>query len=313
MKMSKEAKIGLVSIVTIVLFIWLYNFLKGENLFTRTTSYYAVYDEIGGLSESNPIEVSGYKIGVVQGIEFIDDGSGRLLVTFSLNKNIRIPVGSEATITAASLIAGMKIVFAFSDSDQIYESGDTIPGKLDVGLLARVEDELLPLKDKISDLVVNLDSVIVAINQTLSYEFRSDLTGSVKNINTATRSMSRMLNEREDELSQTLSNLHKFSEVIAQNTPKIDSAIGNLAIISDSLAKADFAGTINRLGAAASQTANLLERLNQGEGTAGKLMTDDSLYINLTRSLDNLQSLLSDLEKNPKRYVNFSLFGRKND
>jgi phospholipid/cholesterol/gamma-HCH transport system substrate-binding protein len=313
MKITREVKIGLIALIAIVLFIWLYSFLKGKNLLTRTAYYYSVYSEIGGLSESNPIEVSGYKVGVVQSIKFIDDGSGRLLVTLSLNKNMRIPVGSIAEITTASLIAGMKIQFKFSDSQEIYQSGDTIPGVLAVSMITKIEEEIMPLKNTINDMILNLDSVLTAVNQTLSPEFRNDLSKSVENINSATGSMAKMLKEREDELSSTLANLHTFSEVIAKNSPKIDTAISNLALISDSLAAADFAGTINRLRDATAQTATLLENLNKGEGSAGKLMTDDSLYINLSASLDNLQALLDDMKENPKRYVHFSLFGRKKE
>lgn len=312
MKISKEVKIGIISLVTIVLFIWLYSFLKGENLLTRTAYYYSVYNQISGLSESNPIEVNGYKVGVVQSINFIDDGSGRLLVTMSLNKNMKIPYGSVAEITTASLIAGMKIQFRFSDSNEIYKSGDTIPGMLAESILTRLEAEMLPLKNSITAMVNNLDSLLFIINQTLSPEFRSDLSKTVSNVNDATGSMAKMLKEREKELSETIENLHTFSGIIAQNSPKIDTIIGNFSAISDSIATADFAGTVNRLRDAASETAELLENLNKGEGSAGKLMTDDSLYINLSATLDNLQALLADLKANPRKYINVSVFGGKN-
>jgi len=312
MKISREVKIGFVSLITIVLFIWLYSFLKGENLLTRTVYYYSMYDQISGLSESSPIEINGYKVGVVQSISFIDDGSGRLLVTMSLNKNMKIPVGSVAEITTASLIAGMKIQFKFSDSNEVYKTGDTIPGMLAESILTRLEVEMLPLKNSITDMVNNLDSLLTIINQTLSPEFRSDLSKTVSNVNEASGSMTKMLKEREVELSETIANLHTFSDVIAKNSPRIDTVIGNLSVISDSLAAADFAGTVNRLRDAASQTAILLENLNKGEGSAGKLMTDDSLYINLSATLYNLQALLADIKANPKKYINVSVFGGKN-
>jgi phospholipid/cholesterol/gamma-HCH transport system substrate-binding protein len=229
MKISKEVKIGAVSIIVIVLFIWLYSFLKGENLLTSTAHYYSVYDEISGLSESNPVEVSGYKVGVVQSIKFIDDGSGRLSVTLSLNKNMQIPVGSIAEITTATLIAGMKIQFVFSDSKDFYQNGDTIPGRVAESIFARLEDELLPLKTNISDMIINLNSVISAIDETLSPDFRQDLSETVSNLNSTTGTLAKTLKEREKELSETLANLHRFSEVIAANSPKIDTAISNLA------------------------------------------------------------------------------------
>jgi len=312
MKISKEVKIGFVSLITIVLFIWLYNFLKGENLLTRSAYYYSVYDQIGGLTESNPIEVSGYKVGVVQSIDFLDDGTGRLFVTLSIDKDIKIPVGSVAEITTASLIAGMKIQFKFSNSNESYNSGDTVPGMLAESIITRLEAEIIPLKNSVAAMISDLDSLILAINLTLNEDFRNDLGTTVSNVSDATGSMARILKEREKELSETLANLHTLSEVIAKNSPNIDTIIGNFAIISDSLATADLAGTVSRLNMATLQTAILLENLNKGEGSAGKLMTDDSLYINLSATLDNLQALLADLQANPKKYINVSVFGGKN-
>ncbi|MDX9928565.1 MAG: MlaD family protein [Bacteroidales bacterium] len=311
MKITREAKIGVTVLVTIALFIWMYNFLKGENILTRTSHYYVVYDEISGLTESNPVEVSGYKVGVVQSIRFIDDGSGRLLVTLSLDKKMGIPVGSFAEVTAASLIAGMKIQFVFSDSREIYENGDTIPGRLAESLLTKLEVELMPLKETISGTIIRLDSVIASINMMLTADFRNNVEGTVASLNDMTGSMSTVISEREKELSATIANLHSFSEVLAGNGTKLDKAMSNLATITDSLASADLAGTIDRLRDAAQQSSELLESINKGEGSAGKLFSDDSLYINLSESLENLSMLLEDLRENPKRYVHFSVFGKK--
>ncbi len=311
MKITREAKIGVTVLVTIALFIWMYNFLKGENILTRTSHYYVVYDEISGLTESNPVEVSGYKVGVVQSIRFIDDGSGRLLVTLSLDKKMGIPVGSFAEVTAASLIAGMKIQFVFSDSREIYENGDTIPGRLAESLLTKLEVELIPLKETISVTVMRLDSVIASINMMLTADLRNNVESTVASLNEMTGSMSTVISGREKELSATIANLHSFSEVLASNGTKLDEAMSNLAAITDSLAAADLAGTIDRLSDAAHQSSDLLESINKGEGSAGKLFSDDSLYINLTESLENLSMLLEDLRENPKRYVHFSVFGKK--
>ena len=311
MKISREVKIGFTALIIIIFFIWTYSFLKGNNLLTRTAHYYAVYNEISGLSESNPIEISGYKVGVVQSIRFIDDGTGRLLVTLSLDKKMKVPVGSVAEITTASLIAGMKIQFVFSDREQVYSSGDTIPGRLAESLLVKVENELVPLKNTVTETVLRLDSVITAINQTLNPEFRQNVTESFDNLNSISDKLAVTLEERQQEISGTLDNLHTFSEMLALNAPRMDSAIMNLSVISDSLAAADFAGTINGLRDAAANTATLLEAMNRGEGSAGKLLSDDSLYINLTMTLENLSALLEDMKENPKRYVHFSVFGKK--
>lgn len=311
MVISREVKIGTVALLTIIVFIWLYSFLRGENLLTRTSHYFVIYDEIGGLIESNPVEVSGYKVGVVQTIDFIDDGTGRLLVTLSLDKKMKIPEGSLAEITNASLIAGMKIQFIFSDSQTSYSSGDTIGGRLAVPITTRLENELLPLKATIELTVSRIDSIMIALNNTLTPGMTRDLQETTSNVKSITGTMARSLSGSEDEIKMAIANLSSFSRVLAQNAGMLDSTMKNLAEISDSIASADLTGTLNRLGNAAAETATLLEAMNDGKGSAGKLITNDSLYNNLNTSLENLSILLEDLKNNPKRYVHFSLFGKK--
>lgn len=311
MVISREVKIGAAALVTIVLFIWMYSFLKGQNLLTRTSYYYVLYNEVNGLSESNPVEVSGYKVGVVQSIRFLDDGTGRLLVTLSLDKKMGIPVGSYAEITAASLIAGMKIQFIFSDSESRYSSGDTIPGRIAESVITRFERELLPITGSVAQTLKQLDSVLTSVNHTLNPEFSRNVNESMKNLNTITNSLAGTLSESQNKIAATIENINTLTSTMAANAPEIDSAIKNMVNISDSLAAADITGTINRLRDAAANTATLLEALNNGEGSAGQMLTNDSLYINLNQSLHNLAVLLEDLQKNPKRYLHFSVFGKK--
>lgn len=311
MKISREIKIGFTVLVTIILFIWMYSFLKGKNLLTRTANYYVIYDEISGLSESSPVEISGYKAGVVQTIKFIDDGTGRLLITLSIDKKMRIPVGSIAEITTATLIAGMKIQFIFTGNNEIYHSGDTIPGRLAESLLTRLEVELLPLKGTITEAVMQFDSVITSLNLLLNPEFRRNIEVTLASLKTISSSLATTISEREKELSSAIENLNTFSMALARNSDNIDNAISNLAQISDSLAAADLDGAISSFKDMAAGVALLLDSLKQGKGSAGKLFTDDSLYVNITESLKNLNLLLDDLRKNPKRYVHFSLFGKK--
>ncbi len=159
-KISNEVKIGITALITILVFIWVYNFLKGKDLFSKTSHYYVVYDKVGGLAESSPVEVNGYKVGVVQSVRFLDPESGRLLVTLSVDKGFKLPVNTVAEITTASLIAGMKIQFVYGEGPGTYSNGDTIPGRLAESLITKVENELVPLKEKISDLISVIDSVI---------------------------------------------------------------------------------------------------------------------------------------------------------
>ncbi|MBN2665651.1 MAG: MCE family protein [Bacteroidales bacterium] len=305
-KISNEAKIGVTVVLTILVFIWVFSFLKGKNLFNKTSSYYVVYDQVGGLAESSPVEVNGYKVGVVQSVKFVDPVSGRLLVTLSVDKSFKLPVNTVAEITTASLIAGMKIRFVYGEGPGTYSSGDTIPGRLATSLLTRLEDELLPLKDQISDLISTLDTVIGSVNEIIDPKFRADLRSGVSSLSSTARSID------EAELKATLMNINAFTAMLADNSEKFTSTFSSLENMADTLAAADLYGSINNLKSSLEKASALIGNLNEGEGTAGKLITNDSLYTNLSNSLGSLDMLLQDMKTHPKRYVHFSLFGKKN-
>ena len=232
-KFSNEVKIGLTTVLSILVFIWVFSFLKGKNIFNKTAIYYAIYEQVGGLAESSPVEVNGYKVGVVQSVKFLDAVSGRLLVTLSVDKNFRLPVNTVAEITTASLIAGMKIQFVYGNGPGTYSSGDTIPGRLAVSLLTKLEDELLPLKDRISDLIMTLDTVIGSVNEIMDPKFRSDLRSGVSSLSNTARSLD------EAELKATLMNINSFTTMLAGNSEKFSSTFNSLGSIADTLAAAD--------------------------------------------------------------------------
>jgi len=311
-KISNEVKVGATALITILVFIWLYNFLKGKDLFSSTASYYAVYDQINGLTETNPVEINGYKAGVVQSINFINDKSGRLLVKLSVNKSFILPENTVAEITTATLIAGMKIRMVFGNGPGVYSNGDTIPGRLAESILTKFETELVPIKDKVTGMITILDSVLLAINNVMTPEFTRNVRGSMANLNNTTKNIDEILGSKKADLKSILADLSKFSKMLADNSGKLDNTIGNLKTISDTLAAADLYSTIIELKATLEKTAVLMENLNKGKGTAGQLFTNDSLYISMTSSIRNLDLLLKDLKANPKRYVHFSLFGKKN-
>lgn len=305
-KISNEVKIGITAFITILIFIWLFNFLKGKNLFSKTANYYIVYEKVGGLAESSPVEINGYKVGVVQSVRFLDPLSGRLLVELSVDKGFRLPVNTVAEITTATLIAGMKIQFIYGNGPGTYSSGDTIPGRLAVSVLSKIENEFLPLKDKISNLISAIDTVIGSINDVMDPKFKSDIRSGVASLSKTVRSI------EESELKSTLENINKFTQMLAENTGRMTSTFSSLENIADTLAAADLYNSVNNLKSGLEKAAALMENLNNGQGTAGQLMTNDSLYTNLSNSLGSLNMLLQDLKANPKRYVHFSVFGKKN-
>jgi phospholipid/cholesterol/gamma-HCH transport system substrate-binding protein len=310
-KISNEIKVGTVALLTILVFIWLYNFLKGKDYFKSTAFYYSVYDKIGGLAESSPVEINGYKVGVVQSIDFIDATSGKLLVVFSVSKDFKLPKNTIAEIVPVSLLGGMKVHFVFGDGPGLYDEGDTIPGLLAESLLDKMEAEFLPVKDKITNLIEVLDSVVRSVNEVMNDDFSKNVNGTLSNLNSTTGSLNKIIVSKEMDLKSTIENLNKFSQMLSDNSGKMSSSFSNLAAITDTLSAADIYSTVSNLKASLEKAAAMMENINSGKGSAGQFLTNDTLYINLSSSLESLNELLLDMKANPKRYVHFSIFGKK--
>jgi phospholipid/cholesterol/gamma-HCH transport system substrate-binding protein len=311
-KISNEVKVGAVALVTILVFIWVFNFLKGKDYFKRTANYYAIYDEIGGLAESSPVEINGYQVGIVQSINFVNPESGRLLVKFSVNKTIRLPKNTVAEVLPVSIIAGMKARFVYGNGPGFYSDGDTIPGRLAESLMSTVESQLEPVKERIMTLLNSIDSVIGSVNQIMDPAFKKNLSETFAHLNGTTQSIDEILWSKEKELKSTIANLNRFSQMLSDNSGKMNSTFKNLKSISDTIAAADIYRTISGLKSSLEKTSLLIGNLNEGKGSAGQFLTNDSLYLNLNSSLGNLNALLKDMKGNPKRYVHFSVFGKKN-
>ncbi|MCX6325194.1 MAG: MlaD family protein [Bacteroidia bacterium] len=310
-KISNEVKVGATAFLTILVFILLFNFLKGKDIFKITSYYYSVYDKIGGLAESSPVEINGYKVGVVKSIDFIDDESGRLLVVFSVSKDFKLPKNTVAEIVQMSLLGGMKVQFEYGNGPGTYSYGDTIPGRLAESLMNKIETELLPVKDKITNLIIVLDSVIRSINEIMDADFKMNIGGTLANLNSTTESLDKIIGSKEKELKTTLDNVNKFTKMLADNSGRMNSTFSNLEAITDTLAAADIYTSVLNLKASLEKAAVMMDNMNNGKGSAGQFLTNDTLYANLTNSLESLNVLLQDMKANPKRYVHFSIFGKK--
>lgn len=312
MKISNEVKVGAAALITILAFIWLFNFLKGKDYFKKTVYYYSVYNDIGGLAESSPVEINGFRVGVVQSINLLNETSGKILVTYSVSNDFRLPVNSVAEILPVSIIAGMKVQFLIGNGPGFYNEGDTIPGRLSESIIVSIEEQFGPIKDKLLSLVVALDSVTSAIDDVLDPEFRKNVSGIVSNLNNTAGSVNEIIGSNETDLKKAVEDLTRFSRMLADNSPKISSAVTNLEAITDTIAASDIYSSMASLKKSLEGTSGILKNLNEGKGSAGQLLTNDSLYTNLTGTLESLNLLLQDMKANPKKYVHFSLFGKKN-
>ena len=311
-KISNEVKVGATALLTILVFVWLFNFLKGKDFLKSTAVYYTIYDKVGGLAESSPVEINGYKVGVVRSLDFIDATSGRLLVVFSVKKNFKLPKNTVAEIVPISLLGGMKVQFVYGKGPGTYKDGDTIPGRLAESLIDKIDTEILPVKEKLSNLITVLDSVIASVDEIMDPEFKREFKQTVAHLNNTTSSLDKVLGSKEKELAAIVDNINKFTSMLADNSGKMNKTFTNLETMSDSLKASDISAAVSNLKASLEKASKLMENLNQGKGSAGQFLTNDTLYANLSGSLESLNLLLKDLKANPKRYVHFSIFGKKN-
>ncbi len=303
MKFKKEIKIGVVVTLIILLFFWGYNFLKGRNLFSSYNYYYAVFPKVDGLQKSSTVEVSGYVVGLVSDIMFANDRLDELVVEIGVKKSFKIPDNSVVEINS-DLLGSRSIKLLLGDSKRIAVKGDTLPGSMATDMVGAITDKLMPIAANADRLIVSIDSVLQILQNTFDANTQKDIQSIISNLEQM------VANERR-KISLILSNFESVSGNLKKSNEDISSLIANLSAFSGTLAASDVKNTVDKANQSLSQLNTLLEGINQGEGTIGKLAKSDSLHIVLQRSLEDLDKLFIDLRENPKDYVHFSLFGGK--
>ncbi len=313
MKLSKEIKVGLLVTGALVALIWGMNYLKGLDLFTSDNKYYALYNRVEGLVPSSDVVLNGVKVGLVQKIEFLEDRSGRILVTLIVQRKVIIGNGTIASINSSDLLGGKVVDLILDTTSPPAEDGDTLKSDIQTTL----SDQMLPVKDKAENLIESLDSLAVALHELLNHNNQNNLNAgfnslskTLKNLEQASESLDKMLTT-DGKLKKMIDNIESISANIKNNNESLSLALKNIASISDSLAKSNLSSTINNANLTLKETSQIMEKINKGEGTMGMLINNDSLYNALERSASDLDKLLIDLKQNPKRYVHISVFGKK--
>ena len=305
MKITREVKTALLAIGAIILFIFGYTFLKGNNILNSDRTFYAVYDNVQGLSSSAPVTINGLQVGNVSDISFVDN-RGDLLVTMQVSNDFEFSKNSIAKISSSGLLGGKNMVIDLRYDGPPAKSGDTLAGKVQTGLLESMGGQLEPLQKKVESAIVSADSLITGFNQVLTPEARADLKSTFDNLaktmnsfREASKSLEGILAENDEKLNRTFTNL--------------DEMAVNFNQLSDNLAKVDVNKLTTDLQSVVNDFKDLSTGLKNGEGTLGKLMKDDDVYDNLERATKELEELLQDIKLNPDRYVHITVFGGKAD
>ncbi|MGO4818701.1 MlaD family protein [Flavobacterium sp. W22_SRS_FP1] len=304
MKLTREIKTSILVIASILLFIWGYSFLKGRDLLTSYVTLFVEYETVEGLTTSAPVTLNGLVIGRVKDIT-IQPNTGKLLVELQIKTDFPISKSSVATIYEPGFISGKQIAIEPNFKDKsISVDGQIIKGNIRLSLTETVGDKLVPIEEELEKIMANADILITGINNTLDKKAQDDLGKSLS------------------ELSATMVQFHKASlsmnTILDENKAQIKGVVRNFnnisndfSKISDSLNKADLGKTVKELNKTLAKVDGIMNGLKSGNGTMGKLLNDEALYNNLNKTSQELELLLQDVRLHPTRYVNVSLFGKK--
>lgn len=305
MKLTREIKAAILVISSISLFIWGYSFLKGKDIFTNYKTFYVEYDNVEGLAPSASVTLNGLNIGKISTIS-LDKNTGKLIVELQLKTDFPISRSSVATIYEPGFIGGKQIaIYPNFDDKTLAVNGQKLIGNTKLGLTASVGNKLEPIQEKLEKLIQNADDLITGLNTILNKKGQQDIKNTL------------------EELSKTIAEFHKTSvsvnALLEKNKGQINEVVtnfnkvsSNFSKISDSLSKANLGQTAKNLEKTLANVDKIMANLQSGRGTMGKMLNDEALYNNLAKTSKELELLLQDVRLYPTRYVNVSLFGKKN-
>ncbi|MBL7700614.1 MAG: MCE family protein [Ferruginibacter sp.] len=317
MKISNETKIGSLTAIAIVLLILGFNFLKGKTFFGKSHTLFAKYTNVQGLAPSNPVVINGLQVGTVYSIT-TDKNMKEILVNMNLTKDVNIPVNSVAIIKP-SLLGITSVEITLGDAKTYIPMNDTIPTKPSSGVFTDVLSKVDPVLYQVTKAVTSIDSIMMSVNRILDPNAKNNISAMLANLNTTTAnltvasaSLTSLLNTQTGALAGTLNNLNSFTTTLDKNSGKITSVLGNLDKTAANLSNLDLQKTLSTLEATITDLKTTIGKFDKKDGTIGLLLNDTRLYNNLTATTNKLNLLIDDLKTNPKRYVNISVFGKKN-
>jgi phospholipid/cholesterol/gamma-HCH transport system substrate-binding protein len=302
---SKEVKVGLLALVSGVILYFGFNFLKGSDLFSTSTKYFIIYDNIDGLTASNSVTLNGLSVGKVEKIEILQNRDNKILVQIALNSNIIVTDSAKAVLADNGLLGGKVITLEVGKGSRVLDDDDTLQAAIKGGLSAMLEKKASPILN-------NLEALSASLTVTMA-QFDSTgiiLNSTLKSYQKTSQALNGMISDKQG-LKGTMANFNQLSASLVTTERQLKPLLGKFNSIADSLSQSKLKAAVGNANQAIAQLNTVLTDLNSGKGTLGKIAKNDSLYSNLNNTAADLDRLFIDLKENPKRYVHFSLFGRK--
>ncbi len=312
MKISNETKVGALTIIALAIMFIGYSFLRGNDVFSSSNTFYTVYDNVDGLTVSKPVMVNGYQIGRVSKMDLLE--TGKIEVEFKIDSDHPIPSNTIARIVSADLLGSKAIVFDLGNSKTMAKNGGILQSDVQANLLEKVE----PLQLKIENLVVKLDSVLTGVNTALNDEFQRDFKSSLRSISISLSNIESITNDAENlmgservRLAKIMQNLESITDNFKNNNRQINSILANFDHLSKDLSQMEIKSTVDNANRAMQDVQVITDKISRGEGSLGLLVNDDQLYNNLSNASAQLDALILDLKTNPGKYLKLSIFGKK--
>lgn len=311
MKVSNETKVGALTVIAVTLLVLGFNFLKGKSLLTKSNVLYARFPDVGSLEAANQVKIKGYRIGNVYKINKLDKDVSEVVVTINLLDEINIPANSVAVINS-SLTGSSSISILPGNASTFLAKGDTLQSSSNPDILSKVMTSLDPVMANVKQAVDSLKLLLGNVNSMFDENTKSNLKHTIANLKSTSDNLSVMLNSKNGSLAKTLNNVETFTTNLNTNNDKLNTTIDNLKNTSQTLSEVQIKETVTNLNNTITQLQGILQKANSKDGTLGLLINDPKLYNNLQNTSRSLNILLDDFKTNPKRYVSFSVFGKKN-
>ncbi|MBL0146618.1 MAG: MCE family protein [Chitinophagaceae bacterium] len=317
MKISNETKIGVLTVIALTILVLGFNFLKGKTFFSNKHQLFAKYTNVQGLLKSNPVFINGMQVGSVYDIQS-DKNMKEILVTINLTKEVNIPTNSAALIKPNPL-STTSIDIKLGDANTYLKKVDTILTQPSDGIFDAALGRIDPVLSQVKGAVKSLDSVLMNVNSVIDANAKNNIQAMLTNLNKTTASLTvssaslqTLLNTQTGALAKSLNNVSSFTGNLANNNDKLTAVMTNLDKTTENFSKLDIEKTLTNLNNTINELKGTIGKLNTNTGTAGLLLNDTKLYNNLTATSNKLNLLLDDVKTNPKRYISFSVFGKKN-